>query len=501
MSRAHPLARAAVVVGALTLAWVLYQDRHFFHDDAYISLRYAWHWVHTGEIVWNPGEWVEGYTNALHLACTAALGALGVPWTTAPRLVNAAAALALLPAFWAATRSATRTGVLLGLALLLGTRPLSAWIWGGLEAPMVAACVLGAVAAIQATDEAPRWAPVAGLLGAAAILTRPDSAVAVGTAILWLGWRRRGPAITAAVVTAVPVLAHGAWRVATYGDLVPNTFHTKVGTPLWERLGSGVGYVVAWSGEPPYWPVLGPFAAYLAWRAPSLRRPLALYGGVAAAHVLYVLWAGGDHMPAFRFLLPVIPLLCVVWTLAMTAWEEDGASVRTFAGVTIALLGVTAATARHRERDPAAFVGEIVGRWMAEQWDDDVYVALHTAGSTPFLNPRKRFLDMLGLTDRHIATRDVGPPRLPFQRLPGHAKGDGAYVLGRAPDVIVLGFAEGVDAAEPVFLSDLEIAEDPAFDRCYRRRDKAIPYSDAVAAMGPPRKNPLVFTFYERTCD
>src|ERR687895_1287454 len=34
-------------------------------DDAMISMRYAWNLSHGSGLVWNPGEYVEGYTNPL----------------------------------------------------------------------------------------------------------------------------------------------------------------------------------------------------------------------------------------------------------------------------------------------------------------------------------------------------------------------------------------------------------------------------------------------------
>src|SRR5215203_3666611 len=34
-------------------------------DDAMISMRYAWNFSHDHGLVWNPGEYVEGYTNPL----------------------------------------------------------------------------------------------------------------------------------------------------------------------------------------------------------------------------------------------------------------------------------------------------------------------------------------------------------------------------------------------------------------------------------------------------
>ena len=58
--------------GALVLLLALYgahaQAYLFLNDDAFISFRYADHWARTGELVYNLGERVEGYTNFLWVA-------------------------------------------------------------------------------------------------------------------------------------------------------------------------------------------------------------------------------------------------------------------------------------------------------------------------------------------------------------------------------------------------------------------------------------------------
>src|SRR5215212_10904840 len=64
-------------IGACFVAWAslfIYNSsfvgidgRRYFCliDDAMISMRYAWNFSHGSGLVWNPGEYVEGYTNLL----------------------------------------------------------------------------------------------------------------------------------------------------------------------------------------------------------------------------------------------------------------------------------------------------------------------------------------------------------------------------------------------------------------------------------------------------
>ena len=47
-------------------SFVVNGQRYFvLFDDAMVSMRYAWNLAHGFGAVWNPGEYVEGYTNPL----------------------------------------------------------------------------------------------------------------------------------------------------------------------------------------------------------------------------------------------------------------------------------------------------------------------------------------------------------------------------------------------------------------------------------------------------
>jgi hypothetical protein len=165
-----------------------------------------------------------------------------------------------------------------------------------------------------------------------------------------------------------------------------------------------------------------------------------------------------------------------------------------------AAFGLQAAWPGGERLDRAAAVGTLVGDYIREHWPAGSTVALNTAGSTPYANPDMRFIDMLGLNDRAIAHRHIEKARLPYQHAPGHGKGDGAYVLARQPDYVILGPAHGSGAEDPWFLSDLEMVERAEFSRCYQRRSAVLEVGEALARradVGGPR---ITFTWYERRC-
>jgi arabinofuranosyltransferase len=101
---------------------------------------------------------------------------------------------------------------------------------------------------------------------------------------------------------------------------------------------------------------------------------------------------------------------------------------------------------------------------------------------------------MLGLNDAHIARRRINNIELPLQRLPGHSKGNGAYVLSRQPDFIIPGPAAGcLLSKKPWFLSDLELTRDPRFRREY------LPVQVLLDLSGRRTEGRgVIFTYYQR---
>ncbi len=516
----HLLLSAPVLLatGSVVLAVTLYRNRDFQPDDPMISLRYARNLVQHGELVWNLGERVEGYTNFFHLMLTAGLMKLGAAPFAALGVVNVLATALLLACCWLGMRHVLVEGrstlpagidavAAAGLLVVMASAPLALWTIGGLEPVLVAALhMAGLVCLLQARADARRtglpW--LAGLCFGAAVLTRPDAVLIVGACLGgWMligpgGWPARLSSIWRPVALAgVIVLTHLAWRYSYYGEWVPNTFFAKIGIPAAVRIPNALGYArESLLQVPAILLALVLFGlAELERKSTPLMRLLA---GAILLHLAYLFWSGGDHMPGARLYLPALGLAGLLIVAALAGAPEDQRPWRTAFCVVLAL--VTNFTTPAQRTDLATFTGKLVGEHLSRTEKPGTLVALSTAGSIPFHAPQLRFIDMLGLNDYTIARRNPVPFVMHWQHLPGHAKGDGAYVLSRKPDLIILGPSEGTRADAPWFLSDFEIARHPEFERCYKPEQARIPYSAADAGSAPARENPLPMLMYRRHC-
>ncbi len=141
--------------------------------------------------------------------------------------------------------------------------------------------------------------------------------------------------------------------------------------------------------------------------------------------------------------------------------------------VTLLPGGLDPALLACRQPDPAVQFGRPVGDWLRRHLEANALVATNCAGSLPYAAALP-VLDMLGLTDAHIAR--TPPDR---ERWIGHEKGDGAYVLSRRPDIIILGGPQG--SVEPwPFPGDLQLAAAADFQRDYVLRRVRVEDFDFV---------------------
>jgi hypothetical protein len=185
---------------------------------------------------------------------------------------------------------------------------------------------------------------------------------------------------------------------------------------------------------------------------------------------LYVAVVGGDIFPGFRQLVPVLVALCFLVA------DEAGADWARIASQRLLILPIfalcvflhtTQATETAENRRAQAELWEWEGLSMGRTLKAAFgakrpLLAVDSAGALPFWSELPS-LDMLGLNDRHIAEtrpRDFG------KRYVGHELGDGAYVLGRAPDLVV--FQNAVGTAKPEYRSGVELTASKEFQRTYQ---------------------------------
>ena len=432
-------AKATALVPYLLLLAAAYSVFCVTQDDPYITFRYAANLLAGHGPVFNVGERVEGFTSPLHLFVSVLLlkVAPGTDILFKAKLFSLGMGLLVLAQTRVLARRAglrERPAVLAQLLVALNLNFAISAV-NGLETTLYVFWITAALAAFLHEDRRPGLGS-AGLLFLA-LLTRPDALLPFAALLIvrLAAYRRRhqsvGPAVRWAAAFLVPSLVLVAARMAYYGQPLPNTYYAKqVG--LRDGLKNGAHYLMHPLSQGTLHPAMGHGAALLFWGLVLLggwarrgRPATPVLLAAAAAEAFFVLRAGGDWMPGWRFMMPVLPALAVLQAqgvrhLAAVAARRFRAPpcAQVFGGAALLIWCLTLAASPHCSWARAGFtthgarllrVGGMYGAYWVDVGDyihtrfrPGSYVAYSEMGYAGYANLDKRFLDTRGLTESHL---------------------------------------------------------------------------------------------------
>jgi hypothetical protein len=419
---------------------------HF--DDAFISYRYALNWVEGRGLVFNPGEYVEGYSNLLWTLGVGVGLWLGIPAKVAGHalgLTGGAATFVALYLYVTALLPRERW-IWAGIAvwIVYASPAFERWAVSGMEVPLFSAFLVGAFAA-----EARGRLGLATALAALTTLTRPEGALVAASL---LGFRALEHGLWSRPVWRDGLLYTGLWaaltvfRLAYYGAPLPNTFYAKVGG-AWLHIGatSAALHLLGNGG-------LFALPALLAAAAARRARPAAAF---ALVFVLYVIYVGGSP----RYLTPVVPVVAglgcvgaaIAWgyataaRAATAAWLALTLAVGFFGAVPLRTLDVGKwfehAARIHDLPKLATFDSACEQqalkkvRVIRARGEKIGSVATAGIGALGFYSGLP-IVDVLGVIDPVVARSPVASPTR--YSIPGHQRSNADYVFSREPDYILI---------------------------------------------------------------
>jgi arabinofuranosyltransferase len=325
------------------------------------------------------------------------------------------------------------------------------WAGAGLEGPLFALLLTAGIYLILCARESGGMPLLVGVALVLVLLSlcRPEAAflaLLLGVLVVFQQEKARGLYRFLPVVGVVSVqVAYLLWRYRFYGELLPNTFYAKVGTGI-DQLGRGLEYLGVYFSN--FGGIILLVLAAFAWA--GLRGYRMFLMGVPLVYLALVAIVGGDALPMYRFVVPVIPVMAVVFTaglarLLSALQESFGEQRRSSLFASWALLMVVVAVqilpayrgrqAQYVDADRERMGDRVaIGMWLGEHYPNAT-IAVNAAGAIPFYSGLNT-IDMLGLNDRHIARVEVGALG---QGVAGHEKFDPDYVLERGPDIIFIG--------------------------------------------------------------
>ncbi len=429
--------------------WVLAAMAAFFlltvltylesEEDAFIYYRYAWNSAQGLGLVFNPGEPVEGFSSPLWMWFVTLLARAGFYLPRAAPVLGIVCGILTLAATYYLARTAglDRWGRLASVWGLALAYPFMVWARSGLDTPWYTLVLVLFVATYLAAEH-PQAAPagrgirlLARLLLPVVALSRPEG-VLLALPVIFDRWRCGRDLRGAGRYLAVLALGYGlllAWRYGTYGALLPNT-SVKIHPEYIFRSGYQLASF-AW-----YYAGLLFLLPFVAWLRRRLDRRLSfILLVVLCVSIVYQVVTGGDQKWYFRFIVPALPLLMVLFwgscaalfETHRTRWPSWGD--RTLRWGLLILLVLASlldigrvfqipdvlARVQQEWQDPYASIEHlpfsdrahvVTARWITENVPAGSVVAYGQMGKAPYYVQQMgrdiRFIDTLGLTDRTI---------------------------------------------------------------------------------------------------
>ena len=442
---------APLVVASAILVWHSLQY-DFVTDDAYISFVFSRNLAERGELVFNPGDPVEGYTNFLWTFVLGLLMLVGIPPELAARVLGTALGIGgLYLSFRIVERLLGKGHVLAGLPplLLACSSGYACWSSGGLETQLYTFLVAAALHAYVAADGAPGpgepepWRKLwrVGAFLALASMTRPEGPMLVALVgahrliVNVVRERRLRPSRDEWLAAAWFVGLWAPWfmwRWSFYGEPFPNTYYVKAAGAAvagyeQKMRGHGLHYVARWFQQTGLvW--VGPLVA-LALIAP-VRQPrfrfALLFVVMGGAYLAYAISVGGDFMGLHRFIMPVFVLAAVLLALGLEtlAWPLRALAHRRaiVGGLALALVAVFAVRQWELTRQSVRFGNfknddgidtpaylrvyahdrALIGKALRPCVRPDDFAIYGGVGALPYF-AHLRGIDVFGLVSRRIA--------------------------------------------------------------------------------------------------
>ena len=445
----------------IILGIYLFQTRTFWfyiNDDAYITFRYSLNFSQGKGPYFNPGEFVEGYSNFL-------LMVILIPffWVTNTEIIP-----------FIAKGIGIFSGILcLGLVFFLGKflaerekdlESEASWI-GVFSAALLATCPSFAVNSTSGLEtllysflitagvyftlipwNQKNWF-LPGIFFSLSILTRPEAPFIFGCfwiSYFFMSWLKdksfSNKKFWLNFLMVVGTFAfHLLFRVFIYeGEIFPNTFYAKSGgfwkIGAWDYIQKGL--------FDPFFGFVGMGAAFLGVaRIFSFRNEIFPVSAIFVSGGVLIFIVGTDWMLGWRFVAPFLPVASVLvgigwaliikrlsfkphWILALIFFSlipliwlhQDITREKMKRLINVRALGYKRG---HME----------LSNWIHQNTKTGDTIALMDIGIIGYENPQLKILDFTGLTDRHVAKSQ------------GHfldKQFDLKYIFNQKPEFIIL---------------------------------------------------------------
>jgi hypothetical protein len=516
-------------------------------DDAFITFQYVKNFVTGNGLVFNPNEFVEGYTSPLWLFMlsffvmfeaeivqTAQI--ISVLFGTASITILYFFSLSIFNKITNSKRNSVviKTFALIAPLMLAFNGAFQYWSISGMETSLFVFLTIAGFY-FYYKNENDKNLFISSTFFTLASLTRPEGWLIFGLVFLDFFYKQfeqnklkklfnNKKLLIFSLIFLIPNLLLLIFRLMYYGYPFPNTFYAKTGFNL-SYIEAGLKYTLDFINTYTFYGILLLLIVLLLIQK-TIRNEFVLLFGTIFIYILYVIMIGGDVLPIYRFFLPILPIIFLLVTLfffVLIHMKCSGKNyiIHTFLPL-ILLFVITAYNfyAPKAKIDRFAFYEDNLvtkmsgtGIWLNEyqiKKNKKLIVAATTIGALTYYS-NTVVIDMLGLTDEKIAHEPNPIPEISQSESGWKERNyDADYILNLRPDFIYFstGIKPSAFAERALFTKEEFInyyypyyfeAVEGFTDVIYKRKDTIPADSSFVKFSGNPKFDLVYIDLYVRT--
>lgn len=449
-------------------------------DDAYIFFRYAENIASGYGFVWNIGETpVEGYTSFIYLILLVASKLVSIDLELFAILLGILSSTLTLffvyliyDHLYSKNLNYSSASLITVLILVLSPSYIY-WSGAGMETAFYSMFLMLTIYFFLKLSNSPREVFIKGVLFGLLCIIRFEAVLFFLLALVYLmrdhfSIKRIQVNKTEVIFSAAFVLifwTYFIWRWSFFGYFFPNTYYAKTGGGV-QQIAGGFLYIINalrvfyGFGWIPIFIIM-----FFIEKSMITEKAVFLFS-ISAISILTTMLIGGDHFHLGRFVLPVLPLIFVLFPpaldrfLSLKSFKLKAHHKITAILVVLVLLlmikpvyqesfkGFLNLVDGNKETlvvyDQEAETNiiewqngfNIMGETLRQIASKDDYIAAVPIGAIGYLS-KINVIDMVGLVDPVIAHEKFSPDAV-RKWTPGHTKGDGKYILSRKPKYIQL---------------------------------------------------------------
>ncbi|MFI5236662.1 MAG: hypothetical protein ACHQLA_01835 [Ignavibacteriales bacterium] len=451
-------------------------------DDAYIFFRYAENIVNGNGFVWNIGEApVEGYTSFLYLFALIIakflsfdLEVFAILFGTVTSAFTLYFSYLIYNHLYPHDQVKTPSNIL--TIIILALSPAFAyWSGAGMETSFYSMFLVMTIYYFLKLPDSVRNNLSKGILFGLLCLLRFEAVLFFLVALYY--FLKEDKSFFKMKINRNPILfvtgftiifgIYFVWRWSHFGYFFPNTFYAKTGGGF-QQITGGFLYIIkalrlfygfGWI------PII---LVMLYFRQSMISGKAFFLFSIGLVSLLTTILIGGDHFHLGRFVLPVFPLLFILFPPAlnkMLTTQIKHLNLKPIFRTAVLLVFVTALLVAkpvyqdaingfknllEGKKETLVVYDEssereiidwqhgfiIMGSSLNQISKKDEYIACVPIGAIGYYSKMK-VIDMVGIVDPVIAHEKLSADHL-IKWTPGHTKGDGKYILSRKPEYIQL---------------------------------------------------------------